>query len=76
MYYKHVSAPGANDGHMTLWKDGEVWIDFPNVDQEYVSAHPYWDSGYIMGYDNSGFDRTTHIYIDDVKFYDTDPGWK
>lgn len=76
MYYKHVSRPGANDGVMRLWKDGKLWIDFQGVNQEYNRDHPYWDSGYFMGYDNSGFDNTTFIYIDDVKFYDRDPGWE
>ena len=28
-----------------------------------------------MGYSNSGFAAETVFYIDDVKFYDTDPGW-
>lgn len=80
MYYKHVGAPGANDAHFTLWKDGQVWIDAPNVNQDYESAHPFWDSGYIFGADNShiatqGGGEQILIFIDDFKMYDQDPGW-
>lgn len=75
MYYRHVSAPSADDAHFILWKDGVVQINAQNVNQDYESQHPYWDSGYILGYDNSGFDETTFIYVDAIKFYDQDPGW-
>lgn len=76
MYYKHVSARGAADGVMRLWKDGKLLVDFRNVNQAWSSDAPYWDSGYFMGYDNARFEATTFIYIDDVKFYYSDPGWK
>ena len=35
----------------------------------------YLNQGYLLGWANSGFDKDTHIFIDDVRFYDTDPGW-
>src|SRR5690606_13498493 len=75
MHYKHPSAPGSADGRMRLWKDGKLLVDFRNVNQAWNSSAPFWDSGYFMGYDNSRLSREFHIYIDDVKFFDTDPGW-
>src|SRR5690606_23234725 len=52
-YYRHVSAPGADDAHFRLWKDGQLWMDFPNANMHYTPEYPYWDSGYIFGADNS-----------------------
>lgn len=79
MYYKHVSAPGAADAHFTLWKDDQVWIDAPNVDQAWVPEYPHWDSGYIFGADNSHIGTYAGgqilIFLDDYKMYDQDPGW-
>jgi hypothetical protein len=30
---------------------------------------------YLLGWSNSGFDETTDMFIDDFKFYTTNPGW-
>lgn len=75
MHYKHVSAPFAKDAVWQLWVDGVLKINNQNMDQKWDPDIQHWSVGYIMGYDNSGFDQTTHIYLDAFKFYDQDPGW-
>jgi hypothetical protein len=32
-------------------------------------------NGYLLGWANSGFAQETVFYVDNVKFYQTSPGW-
>ena len=69
-----ASSSSANDGVFEFWWDGTLRISAYDI--------PLWDSsdngfqnGYLLGYDNSGFAEQTDFHIDEVKVYDTDPGW-
>ena len=35
----------------------------------------YVNGGYVLGWSNAGYLEDTHFYVDDFKFYATDPGW-
>lgn len=79
MYYRHVSAPDAADAHFKLWKNGVLYHDLDEIDMEYHTT-PYWDSGYLLGADNShiatqGGGDQIYIFIDDIKFWDEAPAW-
>ena len=66
---------GANDRAVEMWLDDTQLISATNVVNNPSSCNGYWNEGYILGWSNSGFDATTHIWIDDVRFYDIDPQW-
>jgi hypothetical protein len=67
-----------NDGRYKAIINETVLYDYTNEDFYNVNPSPsdtYFRNGYFMGYTNAGFVTPTAIYIDDLKFYDTDPGW-
>jgi hypothetical protein len=74
-HYKMVSATDADDGEYHLWYNGTLMRTFTGIPQKYDTAKPYWNTGYFLGAANSGFDENTEFRIDNIKFYDTDPGW-
>jgi hypothetical protein len=55
-----------NDGVLQLWADDRLVID-----NQHLRLYPrggfqnYLRHGYLMGWANTGFDHTTHVYIDD-----------
>lgn len=53
------------DSTLTTRYLGELWS--PNGKT--------WKQGYFLGWANTGFTEETHIFVDDVKFYDRDPAW-
>ncbi|MFW6090069.1 MAG: hypothetical protein ACODAB_09970 [Gemmatimonadota bacterium] len=60
----------------------EWWIDDTQVYSRHdlssaaaSEADNHIDRGYLLGWANSGFAEETHIFIDDVRFFDVDPGW-
>lgn len=73
-YNKMASGPNRADGVARVWMDGRLVIDRRDANS-YSDRFPYTDRGYLMGYDNARFDQTTFIYIDDVRFYTSNPGW-
>jgi hypothetical protein len=75
--YRGAPSPDA-DGVMKMWLNGVPFFstttgDFNNFDPNLVGTT--LRNGYLMGYMNSGFDETTVFFIDDVKFYEGNPGW-
>lgn len=60
--------PDANDGLIQVWKNGSLILDQQGMDfwSDMVGANNYFLNGYLLGWANSGFDQTTHMYIDDV----------
>ena len=75
------SGPEAFDGSMELWVDGAKTTALdnksgkPGLDLYNSDAMNYFNEGYLLGWANSGFDKDTYIFIDDVRFYDANPGW-
>lgn len=77
LQFQRSSAGGATDGIMRMWIDGVLYASmtngpFRNLDNV---GETVLRQGYFMGWSNSGFEAITDWYIDDVKFYDVDPGW-
>lgn len=74
MHFKMPTA-AENDGEWRLWYDGVLMEEFTAIPGKYDSDIPYWNTGYFYGTANSGYTDATDFYIDDVKFFVTDPGW-
>lgn len=71
-----VATMGQSDGVVELWKDDALVCrnaGLPFYDA--TGAANYLASGYLFGWSNSGFTETTHIYVDDFRIYDANPGW-
>lgn len=63
---------GAGDGEFQMWVDDVLKINNTNLSWVGAPCSPgYWLHGYLMGWANSGYDKPTDIYIDDVVFSDT-----
>jgi hypothetical protein len=66
----------ASNGQFRMWKDGTIVaerLNQPAYNAEITKNH--LSNGYLLGWANSGFTEDTHIFVDDFKFYDEDPGW-
>ena len=77
LQFARSSAAGATDGIMRFWIGDTMFAqmtngpfrNFGNVGETVLR------NGYFMGYSNSGNTAATSGFIDDVRFYETDPGW-
>jgi hypothetical protein len=65
---KRASALGAADGVMQIWKDGVLVHQLLNASLFSAVAN-YYDTGYLLGYANSGFDEVTSFYITKYELY-------
>lgn len=64
------AATSTANGTMRIYKNGALAIDNSNAVDNYRAALPEgWRYGYLLGAANSGFDATTYLQIDNVKFY-------
>lgn len=75
IYAKQVSGTDADDAALRLWFGDTLVLNFSNIPQKFDPLRPYWNAGYLLGWSNSGFTDETVFYIDDVKFFSTNPGW-
>jgi len=74
IHFKYATA-AKNDGIAQVWKtysDGtrELACDVHNASW-YVPGAAGFDTGYLLGWANSGFTNYTKFYIDNIKFSDT-----
>lgn len=74
VHFKSSTNGTGADGRAELWVDGVLLRDL-NWPFWKVSTSGQINGGYLMGWSNSGYTDATEIRIDDVKVYDTDPGW-
>jgi hypothetical protein len=77
MGYQTASGLGQEDGYWKLWVDGVLvghLLDFEFWNQAGLD-NTYIQSGYILGWSNSGFTEATTFYVDAFKAYDENPGW-
>ena len=60
--------PNADDGLIQVWKNGRLVVDQQGMHfwSDWAGANNYFLNGYLLGWANSGFDETTHLYVDDV----------
>lgn len=71
-----VADVGQSNGEARWWIDGELVYEnteLPNAAES--ESDNVLDRGYLLGWANSGFTELTHVYVDDVTFCDTDPGF-
>ena len=66
-FHRKVASPANNDGILQIWENDVLSIDLQNLNtypgDGYLNA---FTAGYLLGWSNSGFDKETYIYIDDV----------
>lgn len=66
---------GSGNGEFKVWRNGELGMHVYNRQHASESHVDFWDRGYFFGSANSGAPRQSAIYMDDLKFYASDPGW-
>ncbi len=75
-YMKSSSGYGVHDGGFKLWVGNNLIWNITNEDTSYSTAYSLgMRYGYLMGWSNSGFNNETHVYLDNVSWYDQNPGW-
>lgn len=70
------SGMSTGDGAVDLWADDRHVVSYQNANMYNEGVANYYRKGYLMGWANTGYEEETVFYIDDVKVYDSDPGWK
>ncbi len=65
----------ASDGSMYLIIDGTVFSNRTGLAMSGRAGYDYLANAYLWGWANSGFSNDTHVFVDDFKIYDTNPGW-
>ena len=76
-----ASGPDVADGRIAIWLNDTKRHDRTNVklwthpSGTGISGAPGLSQGYFLGASNSGYTEATNFYLDEFKFYDTDPGW-
>ena len=75
-FHIKVSDVGQANGAWQFKKDGGYVVNETALENDPTqTANAFYKVGYLMGWSDSGFDETTYIFIDDIKFYNSDPGW-
>jgi hypothetical protein len=75
----NTSDPAEADGVIEFWVDGVLVMSrynqpiHGNISE--LGHDNFVNQGYYMGWANTGFDEKTYVFIDDIKWYDEDPGW-
>lgn len=75
VYAKMTTSVAANDARIVLWSNDTKIFDWNNLNQDFDSGGQYFDNGYFLGAKSPGWGTAVAQYIDDVKFYTTNPGW-
>lgn len=78
LQFRAASSRTAADGVMRMWINDSLFAEMTNGKFHNFYATPVdavLRNGYFMGWSNSGFAQETVFFIDDVKFYDQNPGW-
>lgn len=71
-----ASDPGQSNGIVRVWKNDTLMSNHTTLANESVDGTSNgYKKFYFMGYANSGYTDDTYFYLDDVKFYTSDPGW-
>lgn len=71
---KKSSTLAADDGVCEVWKDGALVYKNTTM-TSFDSINNFFDTGYLMGWANSGYEELTKFYISSYEFYGaTRPG--
>lgn len=78
IHVRPASRRGILDGVAQIWINGQLFYEIDNGDFNNSTnqlPNVRLRGGYLFGWANSGYDETTDMFIDDIKFYDRWPGW-
>jgi hypothetical protein len=78
-HFKLSSARLKADGVYQMWANDSLLVNAQNQtfwNAKAVPADASFRNGYLLGWANSGFTDRTLLFIDDVKFYNSNPNWK
>jgi hypothetical protein len=78
LHMRGSSAYGISDGIYKYWVNGQLiesFINQPYYNTKTTPTDVMFRNGYLLGWANSGYAEETVFNIDDVKFYDNNPGW-
>ena len=78
MEFKAASSRAAADGIMRLWVNDALYAEKTNGKFHNFFTTPAdatLRNGYFLGWSNSGYEQETIFYIDNVRFFDVNPGW-
>lgn len=76
---KAASSRTAEDGESRLWVNETLVLKYTTgrfFGADPVKGDATLRRGYLLGWANSGFDEETVFFLDDIKFYTSDPGWQ
>ena len=73
-HVKMASDVGVQDGVQEFWYNGVQRFFRTNLDIM-ILGFPEFDNGHLMGLGTTRFTGPTKVFIDNVKFYTTNPGW-
>ena len=73
-HVKASSGTGIPDGALEFWKNDTKLINETGI-VWYDPGHTGFQNGMFMGWANQGFNALTTMYLDDVSFYNSNPGW-
>lgn len=68
-----VDAIASGDRNCAIWLDDTLVFEVRGMKSS--SPLNYLRRGYLFGWSNSGFDANMDFYVDNWKYYNTDPGW-
>jgi uncharacterized protein YjdB len=77
-HVKEADEDDSFDGKIQFWVNGNlIWsrTDLDLRGNKTGDIKHYWDTFYIFNWASMGFEHITYIYVDDVRAYDSDPGW-
>jgi hypothetical protein len=75
-HFEEASDDSSEDGIIRMWVNGASVWSRTDVPLRAGDGKHYFDAGYIFNYSNAGFDEETWVFVDDVSFFDADPGWE
>jgi hypothetical protein len=75
VHVKLASADSANDGLVEMFADGRLVLSVYDFPLHAAATGRHFRNGYFLGWSNSGYDTDTEFKIDNVKFYESNPGW-
>ena len=72
-----LSDVGRSNGIMRLWRGDQLIVNVTDdANNATTVENNIITNGYLLGYDNGRFLEDTYFYIDDFKYYTSDPGWR
>jgi len=78
LQFRAASSRTDSDGVMRMWINEQLFAELTTGRFHNFYATPadaLLRNGYFLGWANSGFSAETIFFIDDVRFFDANPGW-